>query len=455
MSKKFMIPALAAVLLAVAWLLPPLHQTCEHLCPLRRSAVESVQALPSFARKYGVSCSQCHYAFPILNAYGRQFKMNGYVRDKDSDVGVLKSSDKQMSIEKIFPWAVIVRSRPFDNGRGNIANAGGQMGGTASPNTGGFKSQPLNDVDFFVAGGDAARQISYFGEMDANAAGGFAPGLGDLRFGYHPYDQLNVVLARRGFFVDDPYQTLSAAESPTIANRATDLLQPDQSSVAGNSLTGTQQTMYVYGQVPLPNAAFLYYAAGASKDDDLGRQANAPTNGDLRLAFDNNSGLMVGAFGSYGHEGPRDASGFTGGTAGVLSKQQFVWTGFDALWEIGNFAARGAFAYTHEGDPSFDGATATDRAAYAELAYAYKRGNEAYPFLMPLIRENWYTTFNGTQQFNYITFHLAHYFQPNVKAFAEYSVDTTRGYQGGTLTATAGTLAVHGDRASLQVEVGF
>ncbi|MDE2237743.1 MAG: hypothetical protein KGK30_07630 [Elusimicrobia bacterium] len=94
MSKKFMIPALAAVLLAVAWLLPPLHQTCEHLCPLRRSAVESVQALPSFARKYGVSCSQCHYAFPILNAYGRQFKMNGYVRDKDSDVGVLKSSDK-------------------------------------------------------------------------------------------------------------------------------------------------------------------------------------------------------------------------------------------------------------------------------------------------------------------------------------------------------------------------
>jgi hypothetical protein len=34
--------------------------------------------LPLFARKYSFQCTQCHYAFPRLNAFGMAFKQNGY-----------------------------------------------------------------------------------------------------------------------------------------------------------------------------------------------------------------------------------------------------------------------------------------------------------------------------------------------------------------------------------------
>src|ERR1700731_2651760 len=38
-------------------------------------------ALPSFARQTGYACAQCHSVAygPALTAYGRQFKLNGYV----------------------------------------------------------------------------------------------------------------------------------------------------------------------------------------------------------------------------------------------------------------------------------------------------------------------------------------------------------------------------------------
>jgi hypothetical protein len=41
----------------------------------------SAQALPSFARQTGMPCAQCHTVAygPALTAYGRQFKLNGYV----------------------------------------------------------------------------------------------------------------------------------------------------------------------------------------------------------------------------------------------------------------------------------------------------------------------------------------------------------------------------------------
>jgi hypothetical protein len=36
------------------------------------------RAIPSFARQMGVECTQCHTAYPQLNAFGREFKLLGY-----------------------------------------------------------------------------------------------------------------------------------------------------------------------------------------------------------------------------------------------------------------------------------------------------------------------------------------------------------------------------------------
>lgn len=38
----------------------------------------AASAVPSFARQLGVQCNACHSAYPQLNAFGRQFKLNGY-----------------------------------------------------------------------------------------------------------------------------------------------------------------------------------------------------------------------------------------------------------------------------------------------------------------------------------------------------------------------------------------
>lgn len=97
------------------------------------------------------------------------------------------------------------------------------------------------------------------------------------------------------------------------------------------------------------------------------------------------------------------------------------------------------------------GAKFRDRAAYAELAYVYKRGGNDAPFLMPMIRENWYTTFNGTRQFNYVSAQLAHYFRENVKGFVEYSIDTKTDVQG----VAGSPRAPRGNRVTGQIEVGF
>ncbi len=38
----------------------------------------SARALPSFARQMNMQCAACHTEFPLLNAFGRQFKLAGY-----------------------------------------------------------------------------------------------------------------------------------------------------------------------------------------------------------------------------------------------------------------------------------------------------------------------------------------------------------------------------------------
>ena len=455
---------LVAAVLAAAWIAPPAVSHLMHRCPVRPDGVEQAEALPSFARKYHMSCNQCHAGYPVLNAYGRQFKMNGFVRDRSGSEGVLKSQDGSLWTEAMTPWAVIVRSRPIDNGRGNMSSQGSQMGGTSGPNPSGFQMQPLNDVDAFIAGGDVARHISYLGDVDANQSNGFTPGMGDIRLGWHPFTWMNVIMARRNFFADDPYQTIVSNESPTIANRATDMLMQGQNSISGNTMLTMQQLIGVNGQVSLKGDSFLYYAGGVSKDGDSGT-GSYPANGNIRLALDNGNGIMIGTFGSYGEERPTTAGGLggnlmPGGVGNGTELEQFQRGGFDALWEYNNFAARGAFLYSHDYDSVYQ-LNDTNKAAYAELAYYYKRHGDETPFLVPLVRENWLTTYNGTQQFNYVTAQLAHYFAPNLKGFIEYSVDTKRDYQNSsvlyqpTLAANGATLAPLGDRVSVQFEVGF
>jgi hypothetical protein len=64
----------------------------------------SAHALPAFARKYGLRCSACHEAWPMLNYFGQKFKDNGYQLMNDRDSPVWQNASY---------WPVTFRMTPF------------------------------------------------------------------------------------------------------------------------------------------------------------------------------------------------------------------------------------------------------------------------------------------------------------------------------------------------------
>ena len=56
---------------------PPVLALCALL-----AAASSAEAVPAYARKHKLACSQCHSAWPLLNGFGRTFKENGYRLDR-------------------------------------------------------------------------------------------------------------------------------------------------------------------------------------------------------------------------------------------------------------------------------------------------------------------------------------------------------------------------------------
>ena len=49
------------------------------------TVVSDANALPAFARKYGLRCSACHEAWPMLNYFGQKFKDNGSTSTDSAD----------------------------------------------------------------------------------------------------------------------------------------------------------------------------------------------------------------------------------------------------------------------------------------------------------------------------------------------------------------------------------
>src|SRR5438270_6837339 len=64
----------------------------------------NANALPAFARKYGLRCSACHEAWPMLNYFGQKFKDNGYQLMNDRDSPVWQNPSY---------WPVTFRMTPF------------------------------------------------------------------------------------------------------------------------------------------------------------------------------------------------------------------------------------------------------------------------------------------------------------------------------------------------------
>src|SRR6202165_324754 len=108
---------------------------------------QPAQAIPAFARKYGLPCSACHEAWPKLNNFGQVFRDNGYQLGNNRDAPIYQEPS-------YFP--ITIRVTPQWHRESNDRRAvdvvpGVPSGGLVESRvtTSGFD---LSGVDLFAAG---------------------------------------------------------------------------------------------------------------------------------------------------------------------------------------------------------------------------------------------------------------------------------------------------------------
>lgn len=69
---------LAIGILLSIWTIPAMISTVFHLCPMRPDGARMAQAMPNWARKYGIECSVCHTTVPSLTRAGYLFRSAGF-----------------------------------------------------------------------------------------------------------------------------------------------------------------------------------------------------------------------------------------------------------------------------------------------------------------------------------------------------------------------------------------
>src|SRR5450631_1843748 len=111
------------------------------------AALQSAYGVPSFARQTGLSCNVCHSNPPQLTAFGRNFKLKGYVLANVTAADKV-GNNKDLLLSKYIPVSVMVL----------LSNTSFQANQPASQNnSAGFPQQ----LSIFLAGGFA----SHFGGL--------------------------------------------------------------------------------------------------------------------------------------------------------------------------------------------------------------------------------------------------------------------------------------------------
>src|ERR1700683_5697154 len=145
---------LASSFAAVALVLASVVLTCS----------QPANALPAFARKYGLRCSACHESWPMLNYFGQKFKDNGYQLMNDRDAPIWQNPSY---------WPITFRMTPIwhrvSTGRGAVDVGAGMNNGEARIESSGFDMSGLD----FHTGGTLEKNISFYLLPSSDPTGAF------------------------------------------------------------------------------------------------------------------------------------------------------------------------------------------------------------------------------------------------------------------------------------------
>ncbi len=124
-------------------------------------------ALPAFARKYGLRCSACHEAWPMLNYFGQKFKDNGYQLMNDRDAPIWQNPSY---------WPVTFRITPYWHRESTDKVLVDSV--TGNPNSAPVEHQvtshgfDLTGLDFHT-GGTLEKNISFYVLPSSDPTGSF------------------------------------------------------------------------------------------------------------------------------------------------------------------------------------------------------------------------------------------------------------------------------------------
>jgi hypothetical protein len=132
---------------------------CLFVILLALAAVPKANAIPAFARKYGLRCSACHETWPILNNFGLKFRDNGYQLMNDRDAPIWQNPSYWPVTFRITPiWHRVSANTDVDTYTGVTATAPYGTTATQGISTSGFD---LSGLDFHT-GGTLEKNISFF-----------------------------------------------------------------------------------------------------------------------------------------------------------------------------------------------------------------------------------------------------------------------------------------------------
>ncbi len=120
------------------------------------SGSQRANALPAFARKYGLRCSACHESWPMLNYFGQKFKDNGYQLMNDKDAPIWQNPSYWPVTFRIVPiWHRVSTGKVLvDNYQGGVTVGSTVRRVTSS----GFD---LSGLDFHT-GGTLEKNFSFY-----------------------------------------------------------------------------------------------------------------------------------------------------------------------------------------------------------------------------------------------------------------------------------------------------
>ncbi|MBI3791065.1 MAG: cytochrome C [Gemmatimonadetes bacterium] len=265
--------------------------------------------VPGYARQTGMACSACHYQFPQLTAFGRQFKLNGYVLSTVKHIEQAADSTRmRLSLPSLPPISMMLVGSATQLGD---ALPGTQNGTVALP----------QQLSLFLAGAITPR-IGTFTQVTYSASGNtFSIDNTDIRYA----DKATLgetslqwgVTLNNNPTVQDLWNTTPAWGAPFLSSATT----PGQAAnplisgalaqqVVGLGLYGMWNDL-LYTEVSAYRSSV---PGGASPLDSSARGVLSGLAPYWRVALQKTFGqqyLMVGTFGMSARRFPAGVSGLT------------------------------------------------------------------------------------------------------------------------------------------------